>query len=38
MEDGATDYYLKLEPDGPMKKAAEERVKLAKEKLKGAKK
>ncbi len=39
-KDVLTDYetYLKLEPDGPMKKAAEERVKLAKEKLKGAKK
>lgn len=27
--------YLKLEPDGPMRKAAEERIKLAKEKQKG---
>jgi Tfp pilus assembly protein PilF len=33
----AYETYLKLEPGGPMKKAAEERIKLAKEKLKGKK-
>lgn len=31
----AYEAYLKLEPDGPMRKAAEERIKLAKEKQKG---
>jgi len=31
----AYETYLKLEPDGPMRKAAEERIKLAKEKQKG---
>lgn len=39
-KDVVTDYetYMKLDPNGPMKKAAEERIKLAKEKLKGGKK